>query len=135
MINTQIIDPIVAEQVNELRADRYALAAEIEQAHHELDRLGILRRDLFMVPFSLPGRIALLNVEIETRKLAAQEIKVDALIAHASLAVLERHCRELTLEFVALRAPERLRRLVHHLAKFIVRIASGTSPDCPRRSK
>lgn len=120
-MSLMISDPLVAEQVNELRARQFAAAAEIEAAHRELDQLGVQRRDLFMVPFSLSGRIALLQIEMETRSLAAQEIKVDALIAHSTLAVLEHQCRKLQLELAVLRAPDRFKRFAHRMARRLAR--------------
>jgi|GEM_PF-7041152 len=112
-----MLDPLVFEQLGELRAELHVLKREHADAHAVLDALEIPRADRFQGEYSLTARLEHVRLD-----LAAREIQLlQANQRHDALAILyvatEHERLRLETELVPLRVWQQLRNAIRRAAR------------------
>ncbi len=108
-------DPLISEFANELSAEKFALAAELEAAHRELDAQDIPLTDEFGAAYLLVDRVKQLATKADCMKLLADAAEVNEQLIELDLAASERRRARLEIELRLVRGTSGLARLVGRL--------------------
>ena len=106
-----MLDPLLFEQLGELRAAQHVLTREHTDAHAVLDAMDIPRRDRFQGEYTLAARLELVRLDIAAREIQLLQARRDYDILSVSFVAIERRRLRLEAELAIPRTWQRLQRV------------------------